>query len=230
MTRILYDLCTADPDVRPSPYCWLVKFALLHKGLDFETVPLPFADKSKYPDPDYGKVPMLKDGDELVRDSAVIVDHLEHVYPQRPLTRTAGERAGAGFIAAWVRSAIYPALAPLTIPLVAVALDGEDLAYFRRTREERFGKPLEEAAKDPTAAERMEAALGLLASPLSDHGFLGGDGPGLSDYIVFSALMWRRTIAHSDPYETPPEIAAWSERMLDLYDGYARKAKRAVAA
>ncbi len=49
MARILYDLCLADEDVRPSTYCWTVKFALLFKGLPFETNPVPFADKSKYP-------------------------------------------------------------------------------------------------------------------------------------------------------------------------------------
>ena len=34
----LYDLAAAEDDRRFSPYCWRVKMALLHKGLDFETI------------------------------------------------------------------------------------------------------------------------------------------------------------------------------------------------
>src|SRR5881394_4497405 len=35
----LYDLAGAEDDRRFSPYCWRVKMALKHKGLDFETIP-----------------------------------------------------------------------------------------------------------------------------------------------------------------------------------------------
>lgn len=230
MTLRLYDLCTSDADIRPSPYCWLVKFALLHKGLDFETVALRFTEKRNYPDPDYGKLPMLDDGGELVRDSAAIVAHLEKNYPARPLVATAGEAASADFYAAWLGAVLFPALAPLTLIKVHDLLDAEDANYFRTTREKRLGKRLEDLAADPAAPARMEAALATLAAPLEKHRFLGGDAANLSDYIVVSPLLWRRTVTDESPYETPPAVETWTERMLDLFDGYARAAKRAGAA
>jgi glutathione S-transferase len=227
MTRLLYDLALTDEAVRPSPYCWLVKFALLHKGLKFETKPVCFADKSKYPDPDYGKVPVLVDDGVMVKDSAVILDHLERKYRERPLAATPGERASAAFYGAWLASAVYPALGPLImLPLLAAA-SPEDRDYIRQTREARFGKTLEEYANVPDAPKRMEAALGVLSAPLSAHDFLGGREANLCDYVVMSPLMWRRSATSAELYETPRAVAAWHERMLDLFGGYARAAKRA---
>ena len=106
MTRILYDLALADEEVRPSPYCWLVKFALLHKGLKFETRPVGFADKSKYPDPDYGKVPVLIDDGMMVKDSAVILEHLERKYRGRPLAATPDD-PGRVFAYEWLLRLIH---------------------------------------------------------------------------------------------------------------------------
>ncbi|HXI87166.1 MAG TPA: glutathione S-transferase N-terminal domain-containing protein [Parvularculaceae bacterium] len=229
MTLTLYDLRTADPDIRPSPFCWIAKFALLHKGLDFETIPLGFAEKKNYPDPSYGKCPVLDDDGELVRDSAAIVEHLEKKYPARPLTATEGEKAMAEFVAAWWPAALLPGLGPLTMLKICNLLDGEDRDYFRRTREAHYGKSLEAYSDDPAAPGKVEAGLRQLAAPLARRKFLGGATPNLADYNVFSLLMWRRAAAPVDPYETPAEVAAWSERMLDLFGGYARKAKRAAA-
>jgi glutathione S-transferase len=227
MTRLLYDLALAGEAVRPSPYCWLVKFALLHKGLKFETVPVGFADKSKYPDPDYGKVPVLIDDGVMVKDSAVILEHLDRKYRDRPLAATPGERASAAFYGAWLASAVYPALGPLImLPLLAAA-NPADRDYFRRTREQRFGKTLEAYADVPDAPRRLEAALGVLAAPLTAHDFLGGREANLCDYVVMSPFMWARSATSAELFEAPKPVAAWRERMLDLFGGYARAAKRA---
>ena len=230
MTRVLYDLALADEAVRPSPYCWIVKFALLHKGLAFETRPVRFADKSKYPDPDYGKVPVLVDNDEMIKDSPVITAWLDRKYPQNPLTATRAEKAAAEFHAAWVASAFNSALAPMLMLRIAGNVAEGDKAYFRATREARYGKSLEEVAATPGGVDKAEAALKVLAAPLTTHRYLGGGAPNLSDYVVFSSFMWHRTITLKDLYPTPEPVAQWRERMLDLFDGYARNARSADAA
>ncbi|NOX93704.1 MAG: glutathione S-transferase family protein, partial [Alphaproteobacteria bacterium] len=97
MTLQLYDLALSDIDVRPSPYCWLVKYALLHKGLKFETIPLRFTEKENYPDPEHGQLPILKDGDQVICDSLNIIAYLEKHHANDPLTSTKGERAAVDF-------------------------------------------------------------------------------------------------------------------------------------
>lgn len=229
MTRLLYDLALADEAVRPSPYCWLVKFALMHKGLKFETRPVGFADKSKYPDPDYGKVPVLIDDGMMVKDSPVILEHLERKYRERPLAATPGERAAAAFYGAWLAASVYPALGPLIMLKLLAAASPADQAYIRTTREARFGKTLEQYADAPDAPKRMEAALATLSAPLAAHDFLGGREANLCDYIVMSPLMWQRSATAKELYETPAPVAQWKERMLDLSGGYARSAKSVAA-
>lgn len=229
MTRILYDLALADEDVRPSPYCWIVKFALLHKSLPFETRTVCFADKSEYPDPEYGKVPVLIDNDEMVKDSPVITQWLDRKYPANPLTASKAEKAATEFYASWLGAAFYPALALMLVPRIAAVANDADKAYFRASREARFGKTLEEIAATPGAAEKAEAALAVLATPLANHRYLGGAAPNLADYIVMAPFMWQRSITLKELYKAPEPVAHWQERMLDLFGGYARDAKSAEA-
>ncbi len=230
MARVLYDLALADEAVRPSPYCWTVKFALLHKGLPFETKAVPFADKSKYPDPEYGKVPVLVENGDMVKDSSVIAAWLDRKHPHNPLASSKSEKASAEFYAAWLGSAVYPAIAPMLVPRIAKAVSDADRAYFRASRETRYGRTLEEIAATAGVIEKTEAALNVLAAPLANHRYLGGVQPNLSDYVVFGPFMWQRSVTLEELYATPDPVAQWRERMLDLFDGYARNAKSAEIA
>ena len=224
---ILYDLCGAESSLRFGPFCWTAKFALLHKGLPFETVPLGFAEKPNYPDPDYGKLPMITDRGEIVRDSAAIADYLDRAYPARSLAATDAERAASHFYRAWAAAALFPALRPFLIGRVLRALRAEDRDYFRTTRERALGETIEavEARADRKA---LETAIAPLAAPLAAYPFLGGAHPNLSDYVASAPLFWAWTI-RSDAFFSPPAaVAAWFERLLDLHDGYARAQTRAA--
>ena len=220
----LYDLRLADEAVRPSPPCWLVKFVLLHKGLDFSTAPLGFSDKTAYPDPDYGRLPVLRDGPRLVRDSLAIVDHLETAYPQRPLAAEE-TRAFVEYHRAHIGARLFPFMARgLALAIHDAALP-EDRAYFRASREQRFGETLEAAAARDYAAPIGEACA-VLAAPLQRRAYYAGDRPGLLDYDVASVFLWERAVRPSPLADKPAPLAQWFERMLDLFDGYARRAPR----
>lgn len=222
----LYDLALADDEIRPSPYCWKVKFALLHKGLEFETVPLHFAEKENYPDKEHGLLPVVEDRDEMIADSGKIIAWLENTFPEKPLTTTSGERAAVEFYNAWLGAVLLPTLVPLLFVRIHAAAHDDDKNHYRTTREKKLGVTLEEAAAKPGLKAEAEAAFKTLAMPLAGFRFLGGDTPNLSDYTVFSFVMWMRSVAGDDYLELPQPVVAWIERMLDLFDGYARKAKR----
>ena len=68
MSIQLYDLASADPKLRFSPYCWRVKMALAHKGLEWEEIPWYFTEKERLPDPNAGTVPVLVDDGKVVSD------------------------------------------------------------------------------------------------------------------------------------------------------------------
>src|SRR5205823_2688072 len=81
----LYDLAGAEDDRRFSPYCWRVKMALKHKGLDFETIPWRFTEKDALAPYKSTTVPVLVDGSNSVYDSWAIAVYLDEVYPSRPV-------------------------------------------------------------------------------------------------------------------------------------------------
>lgn len=58
--------------------------ALLHKGLDVETIPWRFTEKDMIAFSGQEHVPVLVDGDTVVSDSFAIALHLEETYPDRP--------------------------------------------------------------------------------------------------------------------------------------------------
>jgi glutathione S-transferase len=45
MALKMWDLAAAEDDRRFSPYCWRVRLALAHKGLQAETIPWRFTEK-----------------------------------------------------------------------------------------------------------------------------------------------------------------------------------------
>ncbi|HEV7285093.1 MAG TPA: glutathione S-transferase N-terminal domain-containing protein, partial [Kaistia sp.] len=68
MTIIMHDLCGADGR-RFSPYCWRVRMALAHKGLEYEAKPARFVDIPKLVGGRFKTVPVLEHGDTVMAES-----------------------------------------------------------------------------------------------------------------------------------------------------------------
>src|SRR3546814_11986527 len=72
-------------------------------------------------------------------------------------------------------------------------LDPEDQAYFRESREARFGKPLEEAQGDREANRAaLRATLAPLSRLLREQPWVAGASTAYGDYTVSGAFQWAR--------------------------------------
>lgn len=225
----LYDLAGAEDDRRFSPYCWRVKLALAHKGLPVETIPWRFTEKDRIALSGQDRVPVLVDGDKWIADSWTIACYLEDTYPDHPsLFGGAAGRALSRFYVGWTDGVLQAAMVRLIVRDIFDHLHPKDREYFRRSREERFGKTLEAvvADRDKNLAA-FRAALLPLRLTLKNQPFLGGAEPLQADYIVFGAFQWARTISAFPLLEKDNVIYAWRERLLDLYGGLARQASAA---
>lgn len=234
MTIKLYDLAGEDAALRFSPFCWRTKMALKHKGLAFETVPWRFLDKEVIAPSGQDKVPVIvDDGQEptcWVSDSWQIATYLDATYPDRPLLfASASVRAHVRFIDLWADRSLFPSLSPLGIMALTEVIAGSDRAYFRETREARFGCTLEEFAARGSR-ERLKTVLAPLRQMLRDQPFIGGDAPDYGDYSVFGPFQWARCAAPDDLLEPGDAVYDWRARMLDLFDGYAGAAPCRCAA
>ena len=66
-----------------------------------------------------------------------------------------------------------------------------------------------------------------LRTTLAAQPYLAGKRPAYADYIVLGSFQWPRCISPYALLAPDDPIFAWRERMLDAFDGMARRAKAA---
>ncbi|MBI3514486.1 MAG: glutathione S-transferase family protein [Proteobacteria bacterium] len=227
MARKLYELVGVEPDRPFSPYCWRTRMALAHKQLPVDSVPWRFTDTEALAFSGQGKVPVLVDGAKTVFDSWTIAGYLEDTYSDKPsLFDGLTGKAMAAFFGNWVDSVVHGALARIILLDIYEHIGDKDKAYFRKSREERFGTTLEAVVADPEAKlAAFRQALHPVRMTVRQQPFLGGSGPRYADYILFGAFQWARAISPRHLLAADDPIAAWRARLLDLHGGLAGKAK-----
>jgi glutathione S-transferase len=228
MSIVMYDLAGADPDVRFSPYCWRTRFALAHKGLPVETVPWRFTDRDAIAFSGQAKVPVIEDDRKIVSDSWAIAEYLEEQVPQPTLFGGPTGRAHAAFVNAWADAILVGGIARFIVRDLLDVIDPKDRDYFRSSREARFGTSLEDVQKsrDERLASFRDSLLPVRLV-LRRQAWLGGAAPSYADHIVAGTLMWPWCASRYRLLDDNDPVAEWNGRVLDLYGGLGRSAKRA---
>jgi glutathione S-transferase len=225
MSLKLYELVGTDPKRPFSPFCWRTRMALAHKGLPAESIPWCFTEKTAIASHNSEKVPVLIDGEKSVADSWTIANYLEDTYPDRPsLFGGEGGRALSRMMNWWGDVTVVGGMFPLIVADIPPHLKPVDAEYFRKTRETRFGKTLEEvvAGREKTV-EGFRKALDPMRLTLKTQPYLGGKAPNYADYIVFGPFQWARVVSTFKLLAEDDPVYAWRNRLLDAFDGMARK-------
>ncbi len=223
----MYDLAGADERYRFSPYCWRVRLACAHKGLPLDTVPWRFSEKALLPSPNEGTVPVLVDGDTVLGDSWKIACYLDERYPEHPLFEGPQAKSQALLIKYSTERTLHPFITRMVVRDVWMALHEKDKPYFRQSREKRLGKTLEDFVADrEDARAQFRQAIEPLRATVAEQTFISGATPGFSDYIVFGTFMWARCVSNFEVLEVGDPVWVWRNRLLELYDGLARRAMR----
>ena len=170
-------------------------------------------------------MPLLRDGDHLVNDSFDIALYLERTYPDGPsLFGGKGGEAMARFVESWSQATLHTALVRIILIDIHDRLEPVDQAYFRVSREARFGTTLEAVVEAGASVEleALSAKLEPLRAMLKRQPFIGGDMPLFADYIVFGPLQWARITSPKTILQPGDPVTDWFERCLDLYGGVGR--------
>jgi glutathione S-transferase len=224
MSRILYELAGADPARRFSPYCWRIRMALAHKGLEAECRPWRFTETRSIAFSGQDKVPVLVDGETVVTDSWTIAGYLDATYPTLPALFP-GAPAASRFTTLWADTTLNGQLARLIVSDIPAWLAPAQRDYFRASREARFGMSLEAVTEGREARlPGFRASLAPLRALVRLQPFLGGERPDYGDYAVFGSLQWARCVSALPLLERDDPLRGWRERMLDLFGGLARAA------
>ena len=120
---------------------------------------------------------------------------------------------------------MQPGLVRLVLLDIYRHIGPADQAYFRQDHEKRFGTTLEEFVGDRNARlPGFRASLDPLRRTVDRQPFVSGKAPAYADYVVFGAFQWARAISEFEVLAADDPVRAWRGRMLDLYDGLARRA------
>jgi len=218
----LWDLAGEDPARRFSPYCWRIRMALAHKGLEVETLPWRFTDRDAIAP--HTKVPVLEHPGGRLSESWAIAEWLEDTYPARPsLFRGEGGRALAQFVNAFADAVQIGGVARLIVADILPLLHERDRAYFDESRQKRFGMPLAQVTADrDTRVIAFRDSLHPARMVLRMRDWLSGPVPGYADHILFGGFQWARCCSPFPLLAKDDPIYAWRERMLHAYGGLAR--------
>lgn len=208
-----------------SPFVWRIRYALAHKGIAYESVPLGFIEIPKVFGGRFKTVPVIAHGEAMMAESWDIAEYLDRAFPERPrLFSGPAELATVRLFDSWFIICVVRQMLPIIMLDVHNAARAEDRPYFRESREARFKCTLESFSADRAARlPGLREALAPLRYHLSTHRFLGGDTPNFADYIGLGVFEWVASVA------TVPVLAAddqvmrgWLDRGFDLYGGIGR--------
>ena len=200
--------------IHGSPYAWRVQLALLYKGLDYTSRVLSFSAGSLRT-PEYlalnprGRVPTLKDGDDVIYESLAILAYLDRRYPDPPLFGATAAATGVIWrVISEYTSYIDHAVEEFILPIY-------------------FGKAEEMAAQVRAAVTTLEQELAGLDGMLSQSAYLAGDALTAADFVVFPHVQSVLRASSKDaarqfdlPFlpmaERHPHISAWMARIESL--------------
>jgi glutathione S-transferase len=210
-------------DRRYSVFSWRTRMALVHKGLSFETHPVRMSDKAAIAFSAGKTVPVVRDGETVVRDSWKIAEHLEARYPEKPLF---GGEIGRGVTHAlntWVDRALVRNMLEVLAPDIHERVDPADERYFRGMAERVCARSLEDLrAGQDEALERLGRSLEPMQALLKRQAYVCGQHPAYGDYVLFSLFQWARVMSPRELLAPEDPLSAWRERVLDLFGSFAR--------
>jgi glutathione S-transferase len=204
-----------------SPYVWRTRYALAHKGLQFESVPLGFTEIPRVFAGRFKTVPVLTDTDTTLAESWDIAEYLDRAYPHSPrLFSGDSEIATLKLLDAWLHAEILRRMFRLYLLDIHNAARPEDRGYFRTSREQRLqGRTLEEFTADrESRLPAMRAAFAPVRTHLASFPFLGGRAANYADYMLLGALQWIASIGTLPLLAADDEaLRAWFHRCSSLY-------------
>lgn len=171
-------MTTSVHAVSGAPRAWRVLLGLTFKGLEYDIKYLE-ASKGEHKSPEFlllnprGTVPVLVDGDTVIRDSIGALAWLDRAYPETPLFGHTSRDAAAIWqttleCADYLRDAANSLLFPILVQNRELPADGSD-----------------ERATLNQAADAMQHELLFLEKLLKGRQFLSGDKPSASDAVAF---------------------------------------------
>ncbi|KAJ6460479.1 hypothetical protein C8R47DRAFT_1160885 [Mycena vitilis] len=198
---VFYDLPSTLPSKTLSPNLWKTRYALNFKGLPHKTVWLEYPEiaplcreigaaptSTKPGGSPHFTLPVIHDlsTGAVISDSTNIATYLDATYPDKPRLMPAGTLGLHRAFEDTANDLLVP-LYPYVLPPSHAKFNPPSAEYFRRTREESWGKTLEDFAPkgedDIIEWNKVKEGFGKV------DGWIRANGEG-SAYIMGDALCY----------------------------------------
>jgi glutathione S-transferase len=170
---------------------------------------------------------VLQVGNQIVCDTMLICDVLEHLHPEKTLY-PAGLKGAARTSAQWADSMLFPvAMAYNFQPAGAAHVfkdqPPENLKAFGADRQAMRGGAARMNPAD--AAASYKSYLRRISSMLDGQNFLLGGNPSVADFAVYHSLWFTRIITPpiASVLDATPAVLAWMDRMAAFGHGQVSK-------
>ena len=226
---VLYDLAGRDDNLRFSPYCWRVKLALAHKGLDVDSRPWRFTEKERITFSGQEKVPILVDGEQVISDSWAIFNYLDAAYSHKPLLFTDDAAKEAAFnLKVWSEKRMLAPMFKILVLDIYNNLHANDQPWFREVREKRLGTSLEDFSdSSDVAISAFRELIEPLRTIVEQQSFISGERAAGADYLLYGPFQWAYCMSGKTLLHKNDPINRWCERMRSLFNNMAANAMRA---
>ncbi|MGA8513974.1 MAG: glutathione S-transferase family protein [Burkholderiaceae bacterium] len=215
-----------------SPFAEKMRAIFGYKNIAWKSVIQPMV----MPKPDmqaltggYRRIPILQIGNDIICDTALICDVLEHISPDKTLY-PAGIKGAARTVAQWADSTLFGvAMAYNFSPAGAAhifAANPDAAATLVADRTAMRGGAPRMHPHDATPA--YKSYLRRIASMVDEQPFVLGQQPSVADFSIYHPLWFTQNIPALAPIlDTTPSVLAWMDRIKAF--GHGDMAKSSAA-
>ena len=191
----------------------------MHKDILFETIPVGFSEKKKIAFTNQKLVPIIQNNDHFVCDSWNIIKWLEQNYIKNPLFINSSNKTFSYFLYNWTSKELLPMLFKIIGNEIPKILDGKDLEYFIKTREENIKAPLSTLKPlAPAATTNFRKSINPIRKIIKENNYIYRKNPGLEDFIFFGNLKWVQSCNNYPLLEDDDLIKKWFSEIHQIFN------------
>ena len=212
----LYDL-SGKNDLRFSPPCWIVKICLIHRQINFETEPVKFSEKNKIEFSNQQLVPILKHQNGFVCDSWNIINWLDKNYNDKNIFLNLSSKNFSNFLYLWTSRQLLPILFKIIAHEIPNVLEGDDIDYYIKTREERINGSITKFVPFISSfIEEFRKSIDPVRKIITNNGYISGKKPGIEDCIFFGNLKWVDVCSPCNLLDNEDPVYKWYKNLLKI--------------
>ena len=209
----LFDL-SGKNDLRFSPPCWNVKLCLILNNIEFLTIPVRFTDKDKIAFSKQKLVPILDYKEGFVSDSWNIINWLNENYPEKKIFINNSSKNFSYFLYLWTSRQLLPILFKIIAHEILNVLEGDDIDYYIKTREERINGPITKFVPYVSSSiKKFRKVIDPIRKIIIDNDYISGKNPGIEDCIFFGNLKWVDVCSPCNLLENEDPVYQWYKNL-----------------